>query len=55
MHKKINTLYQLGAEKIEFPPKSDGHADMKTNRKKLTIQIEDLILIHKLGGLIQMD
>ncbi len=30
LHKKIGAISQLGAEKITFPPKPDGHTDIQT-------------------------
>ncbi len=30
-HKKIGAISQLGAEKITFPPKPDGHTDRQTD------------------------
>ncbi len=31
--KKIGAISQLGAEKITFPPKPDGHTDRQTDRQ----------------------
>ncbi len=31
--KKIGAISQLGAEKITFPPKPDGHTDRQTDRR----------------------
>ncbi len=33
LHKKIGAISQLGAEKITFPPKPDGHTYSQTNRR----------------------
>ena len=34
LHKKNKALSQLGAKKIMFPPKSDGHTDGRTDGHK---------------------
>ena len=31
LHQKIGVISQLGAEKITFPPKPDGHTDRQTD------------------------
>ncbi len=31
--KTIGAISQLGAEKIPFPPKSDGHTDIQIDRR----------------------
>ena len=33
LHKQIGAISQLGAEKITFPPKPDGHTDIHTDRQ----------------------
>ncbi len=33
LHKKIDAISQLGAEKITVPPKPDGHTDIHTERQ----------------------
>ena len=39
LHKKNKAISQLGAEKITFPPKPDGHTYRHTDRRKAGISV----------------
>ena len=39
LHKRIGALSQLGAEKIAFPPKSDGWTDISIYRVASLLKI----------------
>ncbi len=50
MQKKIRALYYIGAEKITFPPKSDGRTDGHTDRNKKNFSLIKILNEKKISS-----
>ena len=54
LHKLIGALSQLGAEKITFPPKPDGHTDRHLPLSSVGPKIDDSIFFLMATGSIKV-